>query len=163
MTGSSAAALIGLMFIVITLVMGTERMRHAPDGIATFSTPTVMHFFAAFFVSATLSAPWPSLRQPAVLIGLAGLYGLVYVIRVMWRTKRLRTYTPDLEDWTWYTIMPLVAYGATLGGAITLRRVAGDALFALAGAVVLLIFIGIRNAWDVVTFIATGGADQLDH
>ena len=25
----------------------------------------------------------------------------------------------------------------------------------------LLIFIGIRNAWDIVTFIATGGIEQI--
>ena len=161
MTGSSAAALIGLMFIVITLVTGTERLRRAPDGIATFSTPTVMHFCAAFFVSAVLSAPWRSLIQPGVLIGIAGLSGLVYIIRVMWRTKRLSGYRADLEDWTWYTVLPFVAYGAIFGGALVLRHLPVDALFVLAGGVVLLIFIGIRNAWDIVTFIATGGIDQL--
>lgn len=161
MTGSSAAALVGLMFIVITLVTGSERLRRAPDGLATFSTPTVMHFCAAFFVSAMLSAPWRSLAYPSALIGIAGLCGLVYVVRVMLRTKRLSGYKADLEDWTWYIILPFIAYGAIFGGALALRLVPVDALFALAGGVVLLIFIGIRNAWDVVTFIATGGADQL--
>jgi len=33
-TGSSAAALTGLMFVVITLVASVERLRRAPDGIA---------------------------------------------------------------------------------------------------------------------------------
>lgn len=161
MTGSSAAALIGLMFIVITLVTGTERLRRAPDGIATFSTPTVMHFCAAFFVSAVLSAPWWSLAYPSALIGVAGLCGLVYIIRVMLRTKRLSTYRADLEDWTWYNILPFIAYGAIFGGALGLRHLPVGTLFVLAGGVVLLIFIGIRNAWDIVTFIATGGIDQL--
>jgi len=35
-----------------------------------------------------------------------------------------------------------------------------QALFALAGGALLLIFIGIRNAWDIVTFIAIGGIDE---
>ena len=122
MTGSSAAALIGLMFIVITLVTGTERLRRAPDGIATFSTPTIMRFCAALFVSAVLSAPWRSLIQPGVLIGIAGLSGLVYVIRVMWRTKRLSGYRADLEDWTWYTVLPFWPT-ARFAGAIVLLTV----------------------------------------
>jgi hypothetical protein len=47
-----------------------------------------------------------------------------------------------------------VAYAAILAGAIMLRAVPVDAMFALAAGVALLIFVGIRNAWDVVTYIA---------
>lgn len=160
MTGSSAAALTGLMFVVITLVNRVERSQRNQDGIATFSTPTVMHFCAALFVSAVLNAPWRSLIQAAVLIGLAGLYGVVYILRVMHRTKSLTAYVPDLEDWTFYTMLPFIAYGAIFAGAIALPAVPVQALFALAGAVVLLIFTGIRNAWDIVTYIAIGGPNQ---
>src|SRR5260370_22790157 len=92
-TGSSAAALTGLMFVVITLVAG-QRVRRSDEGVATFSTPTVVHFCAALFVSATLSAPWRSLVHPAALLGLAGLYGAVYVSRVMLRTTRLTEDNP---------------------------------------------------------------------
>jgi len=107
MTGSSAAALTGLMFVVITLVTGRERpAADAHDGIATFSTPTVMHFAAALLVSAVLSAPWPSLVSAGVVAALIGLCGVVYILRVMYRTRRLTMYTADLEDWTWYTIFP---------------------------------------------------------
>jgi hypothetical protein len=72
----------------------------------------------------------------------------------MHRTRRLTRYTADLEDWAWYTIVPFVAYGAIFGGAIALAAAPVHALFILAGGVVLLIFIGIRNAWDIVTYIA---------
>ncbi len=160
MTGSSAAALTGLMFVVISLVNRTESVRKNPDGIGTFSTPTVMHFSAALLVSAVLNAPWRSLIDAAVLIGLAGLFGAVYILRIMGRTKRLTTYTPDLEDWMMYNILPFVGYGAIFVGAIALPVVPAKALFAIAGGVVFLIFLGIRNSWDVVTFIATGGADE---
>jgi hypothetical protein len=156
MTGSSAAALTGLMFVVITLVTGTELVRKNPDGIATFSTPTVMHFCAAFLVSAILAAPWHSRVHPAVLVGLVGLAGIVYILHVTYRAKRLTVYNPDLEDWTWYNVLPFVAYGAVFAGAILLGRLPVEAMFAVAGGVVLLIFIGIRNAWDIVTFLAIG-------
>jgi hypothetical protein len=159
MTGTAAAGLTGLMFVVITLVTGTERAR-SQDGISTFSTPTVLHFGAALFVSAILVAPLHSLAIAATLVGFAGLYGVVYILRVTYRAKRLQLYRPDIEDWTWYNVLPFLAYGAILAGAIVLHAVPGKALLAIAGGVLLLIFIGIRNAWDVVTFLATGGPES---
>jgi hypothetical protein len=154
MTGSSAGALTGLMFVVITLVTGVERIRRNRDGISAFSTPTVLHFGAALLVSAILSAPWPSLAYPAWLLAIAGFFADVYIARIWILTRRFTEYTPDLEDWIFYTILPLVAYSAILVGALVLNAVPHFAPFVLAGAVLLLIFIGIRNAWDVVTYIA---------
>ena len=153
MAGSSAAALTGLMFVVITLVTRIERAEDAHAGIATFSTPTVMHFAAALLVSAVLLAPWRSLLHPGVVVALIGLYGVVYILRVMHGTRRLTSYRADLEDWIWFTILPFVAYGAISAGAIALAGPPVRALFIIAGGVVLLIFIGIRNAWDVVTYL----------
>jgi hypothetical protein len=159
MTGSSAAALTGLMFVVITLVTGEERPS-SRDGISVFSTPTVVHFCAALLVSAVLSAPWRSLVPVAALLGLAGLYGVLYVLRVLHLTRRQSAYKPDMEDWVWYTVLPFAAYGAILAGAIALLAFPREALFSLASGVMVLIFIGIRNAWDIVTFLATGGPNR---
>jgi hypothetical protein len=162
MTGSSTAALIGLMFVVITLVTGEERLARNPDGISTFSTPTVVHFSAALFVSLMMAAPWHSLTGAAVMLSLAGLVGVAYVLRILNRARHLgSTYTPDSEDWTWYTVLPLVAYIAIAGGAAGLLVAPSKSLFALAGGAVLLIFVGIHNAWDIVTFLATGGPDRV--
>jgi len=160
MTGSAAASLTGLMFVVITLVTGVERRQRSRDGVSTFSTPTVVHFGAALLVSAILSAPWRSLVYPATLLGLAGLCGVVYELGVMYRTKRLTMYKADLEDWAWYTILPFVAYVVILASAVMMYSISVQALFALAAVVVLLIFIGIRNAWDVVTYIAIEYHDE---
>jgi len=154
MTGSAAASLTGLMFVVITLVSGEERVRATPDGISTFSTPTVAHFSTALLVSAILAAPWRLLIHPAILLGLLGLASIAYLIRITFLTRKMTAYVPDLEDWTWFTILPLVAYGAILAGAIGLPTTWAEAPFALAAGVVLLLFLGIRNAWDVVTFLA---------
>jgi hypothetical protein len=154
MTGSSAAALTGLMFVVVTLVTRSERAEDTYAGVATFSTPTVMHFAAAFLVSAVLIAPWHSLLHAGEAAALIGLAGIAYVLRVMHRTRRLTIYTADVEDWMWYTILPLVAYGTISASATDLAAVPVRALFILAAGVLLLIFIGIRNAWDVVTYLA---------
>lgn len=143
--------------MVITLVRGEERTQARHDGIATFSTPTVMHFCAALLVSAVLCAPWPSLVYASVIVGVTGFYGIAYILRVAFRTKRLTLYRADIEDWIWYTVLPFIAYGTLAAAAIALRPIPKDALFAVAGGVLLLIFVGIRNSWDVVTFLAVGG------
>jgi hypothetical protein len=134
--------------------------QNAPDGISTFSTPTVVHFCAALFVSAVLIAPWRSLAGPGIVLALTALAGLGYLVRIMLMTAKLREYHPDLEDWVFYTVLPFVSYGAILIGAIMLFRMPQAALFVLAGSVVLKLFIGIRNSWDVVTYLATGAGDE---
>jgi hypothetical protein len=154
---ASSASLIGLTFIVITLISGAELKEKAHDGLSTFSTPTVIHFGTALLVAALLLAPWHVLLDPAICIGIVATCGLIYLTSIMLHTRRLRAYSPDVEDWIWYSILPFLVNAILLGGAIALALSPRQALFVLAAAVVLLIFIGIRNAWDVVTFIATGG------
>ena len=104
-------------------------------------------------VSAVLLAPWHSPIHAGVVVALIGLYGVAYILRVMHRARRLTFYTADLEDWIWFTILPFVAYGAISAGAIALAGAPVRALFIIAGGVLLLIFIGIRDAWDVVTYL----------
>lgn len=158
-TASSAAALTGLMFVVITLVRDVERAG-SDDGIGGFSTPTVVHFTLALLVSAVLCAPWPRSLLPGIFVALVGIGGLAAVARATWRTRRLRNYQADMEDFLWYTVAPLVAYCVMIAGAVRFIVAASDAPFEVGGSVLFLIFIGIRNAWDVVTFLATGKADQ---
>jgi len=159
MTGTSAATLTGLMFVVLTLVSRASR-RSRQDGIATFSTPTVAHFCTALYLSAVLAAPWRSLPSVSVLLAIAGLYGIVYILHIVYRTRRLEFYVADLEDWIWYTVLPFTAYIAIFASAIGLLAAPARTLFVLAGAVIVLIFIGIRNSWDIVTYIASGRADE---
>jgi hypothetical protein len=158
-TGSSAGSLTGLMFVVITLV-DSRRRRGAPEGISTFSTPTVVHFGAALLVSLVLSAPWQSLVHVAWMLGITGLFGAAYVLRIAFRTRRQTAYRPGLDDWIWYTILPSIAYVAIVVSSILLPSFATGSLFAIAAADVLLVFIGIHNAWDIVTFIAMGLLDE---
>lgn len=160
MMGSSAAALTGLVFIVVTLIRDQSR-RGSEDGMATFTTPTVVHFGGALFTSALMAAPFESLVPIAIALALAGAGGLVYVVRIAIQSSRLETYRPDVEDRAWHVGLPFVAYAALIIGAIAMHAAPARALYAPAAAVLLLIFIGIHNAWDVVTFLATGKMDEL--
>jgi hypothetical protein len=152
--GSAAATLTGLMFVVITLIAG-GRVRVSPDsgGIATFNTPNVVHFCLALLVAAILSAPWQALWPAGLLLGLTGLGGATYVVIVLRRVRRQTDYQPVLEDWLWHTVFPLVSYTALLVAAIVLPGHPAPALFVIAAGTVLLLFIGIHNAWDNVLYI----------
>lgn len=151
--GSSAAALTGLMFVVITLIADLEAQRSG-GALAAFGTPTVVHFCSALVVSATLSAPWHSLAKVAAALGVCGVWGVAYTFIVARRARRQNTYQPVFEDWLWHTVLPLAAYAALFLAAIALPRNAERCLFVVAGAVLSLVLIGIHNSWDTVTYLA---------
>ena len=58
--GSAAGALIGLQFVVMTLIAERPRVRAAEAG-AAFATPTIVHFSAVLLLAALLRAPWPAI------------------------------------------------------------------------------------------------------
>src|SRR5216110_3302638 len=107
--GSSAAALTGLQFVVVTLIAQSRR-RATSREISAFGSPTVVHFCSALFLSATLSAPWRSLAGAGVPIMGCGLAGAAYAIVVARRARRQTGYKAVFEDWLWHVALPLVAY-----------------------------------------------------
>ncbi len=161
--GSAAATLTGLIFVVITLIAGGRLRVSLPnDGIAIFNTPTVVHFCAALLVAALLTAPWQALWPADMLLGLFGLAGVGYVVLVLRRLYRQTSYQPVMEDWLWHTICPLASYIAFVIAAVMLPVNPVPVLFVIGAATVLLLFIGIHNAWDNVTYLAIEYAQSLD-
>jgi hypothetical protein len=150
--GSSAAALTGLQFVVI--VLGAEVRALVDETTRAFATPTIVHFCSVLLVSAIVSAPWTALGSAGLCLGLWGIAGLVYAALVIRSARRQKDYVPVLEDWLWHAVFPLVAYAALLVAGFGLRRNPGPCLFVIGGAALLLLFIGIHNAWDAVTYIA---------
>jgi hypothetical protein len=157
--GSSAAALTGLQFVVIALINDLHTPRSG-DAIGAFGSPTVVHFCIALLTSSVLSAPWRTLASPAFVLGATGLAGLVYAAIVIRRARRQTAYKPVFEDWLFHAILPVLAYGAIIGGGAAMIADATDALFAVAAATLLLVFIGIHNAWDTVTWITFVAKDR---
>jgi hypothetical protein len=147
--GSSAGALIGLQFVVITLVAALPRTPGQEQAGGTYATPTIVHFGSVLLLSAALSAPWHDTRGASLLWGLLGLCGLVYTIIVA-RRLRVTAYRPVFEDWLFHALLPFAAY-AMLSASACLAR-AHRAMFGVAGAALMLLFSGVHNAWDAVTY-----------
>ena len=150
--GSSAGALVGLQFVVITLIADTPIARADAQAGGAFSTPSVVHFGAVLFLSAIVSAPWGGLTPAAVIWGLLGLFGIAYSVIVARRMRTQTAYKPVGEDWLFHALLPLVAYLALAASPCATRSHARLALFAVAAAALLLLFVGIHNAWDAVTY-----------
>ncbi len=150
--GSSGGALIGLQFVVITLI-AERRELATSDSLSAFGTPTVVHLTGALLVSAIMSAPWPSLLPVSVALMMCGLGGLAYGAVVIRRARRQTTYEPVWEDWLWYAALPCTVY-AVVGLAAAFMPVHPETTsFVIGGAALALLLIGIHNAWDTVTHI----------
>jgi hypothetical protein len=105
------------------------------------------------FVSAILNAPWQGLLKVSYALGVCGILGVVYGIIVIQRARGQTTYRPVFEDWLWHTALPILAYLMLVVAAFTLRSYPRQTLFVIGGSALLLLFVGIHNAWDAVTYI----------
>jgi hypothetical protein len=159
--GSAGGALTGLQFVVMALVSDTG-IRSTTREIDAFGTPTIVHFCAVLLVSAILSAPWPTLGGAGLALGACGLAGVVYGGIVVRRARGQTGYRPVLEDWLWHAVFPLLAYAAIGIAAAALRIHATTALFVVAAAALLLLFVGIHNSWDTVTFLALQALERTN-
>jgi len=150
--GSSAAALTGLQFVVIALIADSRRKATTRE-IQAFGTPTIVHFSAVLLLSAMISAPWHSLSRVALVVGLYGAGGFLYTLIVFLRARRLKTYRLVFEDWLWHVGLPLISYALSIAAAFMLQSYAHRSLFIIGFGALMLLFIGIHNAWDAVTYI----------
>jgi hypothetical protein len=149
--GSAAGALIGLQFVVMALIAERPPLRAAEAG-AAFAMPTIVHFGAALLLSALLRAPWQAMTPAAAVWGFIGLSGVAYAVIVARRMRVQTTYQPEFEDWLFHALLPLVAYAMLALSAFAASSHTRKALFGVGAAALLLLFIGIHNAWDAVAY-----------
>jgi hypothetical protein len=159
--GPSAGALIGLQFVVMTLIAERPPAR-AAEADAAFGTPTIVHFCAVLLLSALLRAPWQTISPIQALWGLIGFSGVAYCLIVARRTRKQTAYRPDLGDWLFFVLLPLAAYATLAASAFAAFSDPRGALFGVGGGTLLLLFVGIHNAWDSVAFLVFAGTPNRD-
>ncbi|HVX39702.1 MAG TPA: hypothetical protein VHB25_09025 [Gemmatimonadaceae bacterium] len=160
-TGAAAATLTGLMFVVQSLLTSRTGPTHDADpagGISAFGTPTVVHFTLALVISGVLSAPWPTYLGLREALGVLGAGALIYSGVVLRRARQQQSYVPTAYDWFWHIAFPGAAYLAVVSGAATLHAGTVAPLFVIAAATLLLLCVGIHNAWDTVTYLIVNAA-----
>ena len=151
--GSSAAALTGLQFVVVALGADSKTLG-GTEAVEAFGTPTIVHFCAVLLIAAILSTPRQTAGSLSLCFALSGLAGLAYACFVMVRARRQTGYTPVLEDWIWHAGLPMFAYTLLFVAGVAIYWHPVSALYFIAVAALLLLFIGIHNAWDAAVYIS---------
>jgi len=157
--GSAAGALIGLLFVVVTLTAGQERSS-AQQGQSIFITPTVFHFAMVMVVSAVALTPGLPTRTTGLLIGGCAIAALINAIVVALRMfLRKSIQPPHWSDYWYYGVAPVLLYALLVASAACVWPLVTIASYAVGVVLLLLLLLGIRNAWDLVTWIAPRAAD----
>ena len=157
LSGTAAATLVGLMFVAISLAsrLITERSRPA---LQVFVHPTLIHFIYVLVLASVVMVPTLTRRPLGVLLVLVGLLSFANALRMVpymrQQQREQETDRADWVDWVWYLIVPSVSYLLFVGAGIGLLLGINRALDILAIASILLLVNGIRNAWDMVVWIA---------
>jgi hypothetical protein len=155
--GSVAGALISLLFVVVTLNRGVDR-NAAMGGVRRFLTPTVFHFAVVLVVAAIALVP----RLPSALTQLAvggtALWALIYMLTIgrLFMPDKL----PDPTHWSdaWcYAIVPAGLYLGLFAADLALGARPDLAIDGIGLAALALLLVSIRNAWDLVIWLAPRG------
>lgn len=150
MIGTAAGAIVGATFVVATLAGTLDGKREL--GIRGFITPSAVHLGVVLVGSGVLAAPNIPSTFFDLVFGLGGVAGIIYGIVV---GTRIWGFKLDLADTSFYLVLPILAYAAiTVAALWDWRYGDGEApLRMLACAFVALLVVGMRNAWDMATFM----------
>lgn len=155
MTGSAAAGLVGLLFVVVTLTESRERSQ-ALRAVSIYMTPTVLNFAVVLATSAVATAPHLTVMATGAVLGFGVLVGLANAV---WACiaiggRRLGAEPPHWSDFWLYGAAPTIVYLGLAAADVALWIRAAWAVNAVAALLLTLLLLGIRNAWDLVTWMA---------
>src|SRR5215813_3519473 len=150
--GTASATLVGLMFVASSIgaTVFSEESRAA---LAAFITPTVVHFTAVLFASLVVTIPSHSWHSLGVVLGAGGLAGVVYCGQILVEVIVRHRFNVDLIDRLFYALIPMLGHLLALVAAVLLFEHSAMGADAIAAALLVLRFAGIRNAWDMMVWI----------
>lgn len=151
-TAEAAATLTGLVFVVATLTAGRD-VSTASQGEKLFITPTIFHLTSVLVVSALALTPGQEGDCPVALMTLWAACGLVHTTRLALRIRAI----PDPAHWSdlgWYGVAPTLTFAALTAAAGLAWMHVNHAAYGVALSLLVLLIVAIRNAWDLVTWLA---------
>ena len=151
--GGAAGALIGLQFVVMTLIADRPTTTR---GVRAFTTPTVVHFVTVLVLAAIASAPWPNMGLLAIVWGIIGVAGVLYGLVVGRHMRRQDVHAPTAADWLLHLLLPSFAYLVLILSSAMVGDHTLLAIWLAAFAALLLLLVGVRSSWGVISYHATG-------
>jgi hypothetical protein len=130
-------------------------------GVRAFISPNIFIFTTTLVVSLVLMVPGPSGTAIGTFLCLGAVASLGYLAYTrahrQWRHNKL-----SYPDWIWYVGLPPTGYVLLLLSGIGFLLQAAGSMHGVAAALILLLMIGIRNAWDLVIFMTQREQKQAD-
>lgn len=154
MIGSAAAALIGLMFVVVTLTAGRDR-DEVERGKHLYTSPIVLHLAVILVISGAAIAPDVDAELFAIGCGCLALLGIAVGLRSAFGIAR-RPGAPEAAtfDVLWYGVAPALAYVGMAIASAGLIETQPWGAGALAADLMALLLVSIHAEWDLVTYLA---------
>jgi hypothetical protein len=157
LVGTAGATLLALLFVAVSLGTGFLNEQRQ-QSTRTFMSPVVIHFTSVFFISCIALVPSHHATFFAALIAATALIGAA--VSTVITVRILRTdLTRYLQDYLAYGLLPVLAYIALLAAALMIYLEKKFAMDVLAGALLLLAIVNIRNAWDLTLTMVRKHAD----
>jgi hypothetical protein len=147
LVGTAGATLVALLFVALSLGTGFLNDKRAAATRAFYS-PVVVHFSAVFFLAAIALVAAHRTVFFAAMIGACAAIGLGVSLFVTIQLLR-HDWTNYKQDHLTYAILPTIAYVALLVAAAMIWSENDFAFDVLAGSLLLLLIVNIRNAWDL--------------
>ena len=158
LVGTAGATLVALLFVAVSLGAGFLTEGRAAATRAFFS-PVVIHFAAVFVISAVALVPAHHAGFFAALVGLCAAVGFFVSAVTSYQLLHNR-WTDYLQDHLGYGLLPLAAYVALIVAASLIYTRHASSLDVLAGALLVLLIVNIRNAWDLTLSMVRQHSDK---
>lgn len=154
LTGAAAATLIGLLFVAISISVGTNlSVERARNSLRTFVSPILIYYVQAFGISCLTVMPLQSINIPGFVIAVPGIIDVVLALKTCWRILVLHRDEMDLGHWIWHFLLPLLTGLLLIGIAIGIFIDVPLAAPGLAIADLLCLTIGLRNTWVLTLWL----------
>jgi hypothetical protein len=151
-TGTAAATLMGLMFVVMSLTQQTLASRRAEGAVSAFFTPIVAFFATEMVVSMLVLIPAITPQWLGIGLVIVGVVGSAYMLVRGFHARWRRRWDLDVDDWIWYFLLPAASYGVVIVGGVYVWHASAYGVYGVAVVMGALLLIGVRNAWDLVVY-----------
>ena len=154
LTGAAAATLIGLLFVAISISVGTNlSIERARNSLRTFVNPILVYYVQAFAISCLMVMPLQNITIPGFVIAVPGIINVFLALKICWRILVLHRDEMDLAHWIWHFLLPLLVGLLLIAIAIGFFYDVQIAVLGLAIADLLCLTIGLRNTWVLTLWL----------
>jgi len=154
LAGSAAAVLIGLIFVVVTLMQDRPRSS-VLNSSKLYMGPVVLHVSFVLALSAAALVPEISAKNFAAISGGISLWGVIRGAQTIVGISALTG--PDKPHWTdvwFYGIIPTALYVLLALASHAIWVGQPGAPLGIAAVIAGLLLVTVRNEWDLVTWLA---------